>query len=106
MVDLWGGMSFFHAFRIFWALRIECPFVAFLHLFRGLEPDHCTTQGSVVNRVKTNNKPHSMKLGTTSDCSKTVDLSKVIDDGLRCKVRDKPVDQFLFGFLEDGWCSR
>ena len=88
------------------AFRTECPFVAFLHLTRGLEPDTCTAQVPVHHRVKTHNKPHSIELGTTSDCSKTVDFSEVFDDGLRCKVRGKPVDQFLFGFLEDGWCSR
>ena len=88
------------------AFRTECPFVAFLHLTRGLEPDNCTAQVSVDHRVKTYNKPHSIELGTTSDCSKTVDFPEVFDDGLRCKVRGKPVDQFLFGFLEDGWCSR
>ena len=87
------------------AFRTECPFVAFLHLTRGLEPDNCTAQVSVDHRVQAYNKPHSIELGTTSDCSKTVDFPEVFDDGLRCKVRGKPVDQFLFGFLEDGWCS-
>ena len=88
------------------AFRTECPFVAFLHLTRGLEPDNCTAQVSVDHKVKTHNKPHSIELGPTPDCSKTVDFSEVFDDGLRCKVRSKPVDQFLFGVLEDGWCSR
>ena len=52
------------------AFRTESPFVAFLHLSRGLEPDNCTTQVSVDHRGKTYNKPHSIKLGATSDCSK------------------------------------
>ena len=67
------------------SFRTESPFVAFLHLSRGLEPDNCTTQVSVDHRVKTYNKPHSIKLGATSDCSKTVDFREVFDDGLRCK---------------------
>ena len=38
------------------AFRTECPFVAFLHLTRGLEADSCTAQVSVDHMVKTHNK--------------------------------------------------
>ena len=58
------------------SFRTESPFVAFLHLSRGLEPDNCT-------RVKTYNKPHSIKLGATSDCSKRFSM---MGSGAKCEV--------------------
>ena len=88
------------------ALRIECPFVAFLHLFRGLKGGNCSTQDSRDYKVQTNNKPHSVTFSTTCDCCGTVGTFEVCGNRLKCKMRDKPVDQLLFGFLEDGWISR
>ena len=54
------------------AFRTGCRFVAFLHR---LEPVNCTMQVPVDNRLKSNNKPHSIKshsikFGATSDSSK------------------------------------
>ena len=60
----------------------------------------CRLQG------ETNNKPHSVAFSKTFDCSQTVGAFEVHDNRLRRKVRDKPVDQLLFGFLENGRISR
>ena len=87
-------------------LRIECPFTAFLHLLRSLKAGNRSTQVSIDCRVKANNKPHSVMFSTTSDCCQTIDAFEIRDNRLRRKVRDKPVDQLLFGYLEDGWISR
>ena len=56
--------------------------------------------------MKTDNKPHSVTFSFTSNCCETVSAFEVCGNRLRCKVREEPVDQFLFGFLENGWVSR
>ena len=56
--------------------------------------------------VESNNKPYSVAFSNTFDCSQTVGAFEVQDDRLRRKVRDKPVDQLLFGLLENGRISR
>ena len=60
---------------------------------RALQTDH---------RVNTDNKPHSATFSFTSESCWTVGACEACDNRLRCKVRDEPVDQLLFGFLENG----
>ena len=60
---------------------------------RALQTDH---------RVNTDNNPHSVTFSFTSESCGTVGACEACDNRLRCKVRDEPVDQLLFGFLENG----
>ena len=105
-MDLWAGMSFFPRKSYLRALRIDCPFIAFLHFLGGLKNGKRSTQGSVDHRVETDNKPHFVTFSITSDCFETVGAFEVCDNRLRRNVRDEPVDHLLFGFLENGWVSR
>ena len=87
-MDLWAGMSFFPRKSYLRALRIDCPFIAFLHFLGGLKSGKRSTQGSVDHRVETDNKPHLVMFSITSDCFETVGALEVAitDSGAMCEM--------------------